>query len=111
MAFEGDEAINPAKYADTAIMQMIAILGKKGMPPGALVAKMAGGADMFAGLEPGRSRRIGERNAVTARKTLRNCGIPLAVEDTGGTLGRSVEFDTVSGGLTVRTLRKDIKVL
>lgn len=111
MAFEGDERLNPAKYADTAILQMAGLLGKRGIAPGALTAKMAGGADMFAGLERSRSRRIGERNAITARKTLRNSGITLVAEDVGGHLGRSVDFDTSTGNLTVRTLRKDVKIL
>ncbi len=111
MAFEGDETINPAKYADTAILRMTNMLGRKGFAPGSLAAKIAGGADMFAGLSRGKSRHIGERNVLTARKTLRNSGIALEAEDTGGNLGRSVEFDTSTGRMTVRTLRKDVKVL
>jgi chemotaxis protein CheD len=111
MAFECDESVNPAKYADTAVMQMVHMMGRRGIAPGSLAAKMAGGADMFAGLARGKSRQIGERNVLTARKTLRNGGIVLEAEDTGGNLGRSVEFDTSTGRMTVRTLRKDVKVL
>ncbi len=111
LSFEGDGSVNPAKYSDTAVLEMVRLMEGRGISPGMLAAKISGGADMFAALGKGKSRRIGERNALAARKTLENYQVPLLAEDVGGMLGRSVEFDPGTGGMTVRTLRKDIKVI
>ena len=105
LAFDKDEEDKPGKYADTAIMAMLSILEGRSIFPGDLVAKIAGGAEMFPGSYQGISRRIGFRNSLSATKTLGNYGIALAAQDTGGTMGRTVEFQTETGALIVRTLK------
>lgn len=102
VAFGSDNAVNPGKYADTAILAMIEKMEKIGGNLQDLVAKLTGGAEMFPG---GITRRIGARNALSARKTLGFYGIKILSEDIGGNLGRSVEFFLDSGDLQVRTLR------
>ncbi len=102
VAFGGDDVLVPGKYADTAVLAMLKGMNGMGVNPQDLVAKLAGGAEMFPG---GITRRIGARNALSARKTLGFYGIKILSEDAGGNLGRSVEFFLDSGDLLVRTLK------
>lgn len=48
------------------------------------------------------SLRTCEENVLAVKEKLRKEGIPLAGEVVGGSVGRSVEFDTASGIVTVR---------
>jgi len=109
LAFNEDDGGTPGKFADTAVGGMVQQLKIRGLEPGRFVAKLAGGADMFANRFMGTGRRIGARNVLAARKTLDHFGIPLVAEDVGGNAGRSVEFSIESGLLTVRTLRGALK--
>ena len=64
---------NPAKFADTGIPLMLADILQLGASRSRLVAKLAGGAQMFAFANATDIMRVGARNAVGA-----------AVMDTGG---------------------------
>ncbi len=61
-------------------------------------AKLAGGANMF-GFS---SLNIGRDNIESARKKLKEEGIKLIGESTGGSVGRSVEFSVSTGIVTVK---------
>lgn len=95
---------NPAKFADSAIPVLIEEMTRQGAEKRRLVAKIAGGAQMF--MIPGGSpvMRIGERNVAATRAILERLGIPLAAEDTGSNYGRSVEFNARDGSLRVRSI-------
>ena len=101
----------PGKFADTAVEAMVREMELRGIGPGGVVAKMAGGADMFAGRYLGTGRRIGARNVLAARRTLDDLGIPLLAQDVGGSVGRTVVLALGSGVLTVHTLRGGVKQL
>ncbi len=117
----GGRGGDPLKYADTAVEAIVARMIEAGCARGALLAKMAGGADMFAAAEPrvqagadprGDARpRIGERNAQAVRAKLQEMGIPLVAEDVGGSHGRTVELVPATGDLVVRSVRKGCKIL
>src|SRR3954467_9726235 len=62
--------------ADTAIDALLARLLGRGVVPGDLVAKMAGGARMFATYGNG-SPAIGVRNVLSVKRILAGKGIPL----------------------------------
>jgi chemotaxis protein CheD len=111
LAYDRDDTDTPGKFADTAVASMVQMLEQKGITPPQIVAKMTGGADMFAGQVKGKGRRIGARNILSARKVLDNFGIRLVAQDVGGTVGRTAEFATTTGVLTVRTLRGGMKEL
>ncbi len=111
LAFDDDGIQTPGKFADTAVANMVQMMDQRGIVPPQLVAKMAGGADMFAGQFKGTGRRIGARNILSARKVLDNFGVRLVAQDVGGTVGRTAEFSTDTGLLTVRTLRGGMKEL
>ncbi len=98
---EGDPG---GKYAVTAIPLLVDSMIKFGANRYRLIAKMAGGAEMFT--FPGQSPvlKIGERNAETIKEILDDIGIPLIGSEIGGNFGRTIQFDTNSGELWVRTI-------
>ncbi|NMO96181.1 chemotaxis protein CheD [Paenibacillus lemnae] len=103
--------LNLAKYADTALPVLYNKLLTLGASPGRLVAKMAGGAQMFAFSGAGDSMRIGPRNVDSCKEGLEQMHIPLIGEDTGGNYGRTVELDCSTGKFTIRSVQRDIKEL
>ena len=103
---------NRAKFADLAIPDLVAALGRQGARPGRLVAKIAGGAQMFtSGDRHLTLLNIGQRNAAMVRKTLADLAIPLVAEDTGGNYGRTMIFDLEKGDVLIRTIGQPIKVI
>ncbi|KXH80004.1 chemotaxis protein CheD [Sporosarcina sp. HYO08] len=96
---------NKAKFANTGVPALIDALEAKGARTSALRAKIAGGAQMFQ-LGSNESFRIGHRNIEAVKEELKRCRIPLIAEDTGGTNGRTIEFDTETSILHVRTVNK-----
>jgi len=102
-----EEEINRAKYADTAIPELVSRLTKLGASPLRLKAKMAGGAQMFAfGSD---TMRIGQRNVESCKHWLTKCSIPVLAEDTGGNYGRTIEFYSNTGTLLLKTAHQGVK--
>lgn len=101
--------INIAKYADTAIPELIERMLKDGAHIRSLQAKMAGGSQMFT--LPGQtdSLRIGPRNVESCLMKLEEFKIPLLAQDTGGNFGRTIELSADSGILTIRSVQNGIK--
>lgn len=100
----------PGKFADTAVPLLLEELSKLGVNKSQLRAKMAGGAQMFT--MPGKDSAIfsvGNRNVEATTKMLAAAGIRLVASDTGGSKGRSVEFNTETMKFTVKTLGSGTK--
>jgi chemotaxis protein CheD len=95
------------KYVDSGIRQMYTELIRAGAGRDMLVAKVAGGANMFESVCQTLISSIGCRNARSARQTLTQLGIPLVAEETGGNRGRTVIFDLATGQLSVFRTRDD----
>jgi len=102
---------NPAKFPETAVPFLIERLKALGADPRRLVAKLAGGASMFAQLMTPSSIQMGERNVVAARKALRAAGVPVAGEAVGGDKGRSVRFHVADGRVEIRSVGADAVVI
>ena len=64
----------PGKFADTAIPHMVDLLRKEGAERASLVAKVAGGAQMFGVSGP---LQIGDANVHAVAAILSELGIPL----------------------------------
>ncbi len=110
IAREGSEW-NRAKYADTAIPELLDRMRKSGAVLSRIVAKMAGGAQMFAFATASESMRIGPRNVESCKALLQEYNIPLAAEDTGGNYGRTIELLGDTGVLLIRSVNQEIKEL
>ncbi|NPV92026.1 MAG: chemotaxis protein CheD [Firmicutes bacterium] len=95
---------NKAKFADTAIPALVQEMERIGAMKSRLVAKIAGGAQMFALTEASSIMKIGERNAESSLETLRKMGIKLLHAETGANYGRSITFKTETGQLHIRTI-------
>ncbi|WP_026692466.1 chemotaxis protein CheD [Peribacillus kribbensis] len=98
--------LNLAKYADTALKELLSRLMGQGASSINIRAKIAGGAQMFKFTNPSDSMRIGPRNIEAVKLELERLRVPLIAEDTGGNSGRTIEFDTGSWLLNVRTVNK-----
>lgn len=106
-----DGELNVAKYADTALPRLLEELLKMGSRKSNLVAKMAGGSQMFAFGGNNDTMRIGPRNTESCKATLVELGIPLIGEDTGGNYGRTIELDCSTGILYIRSVQMGAKEL
>lgn len=103
--------LNIAKFADTAIPELLNRLLQLGATRGRIVAKMAGGSQMFAFAGGNDTMRIGPRNVESCKLALEQLNIPLIAEDTGGSYGRTIEIACSSGLLYIRSVQKGVKEL
>jgi chemotaxis protein CheD len=104
----GTTTFNKAKYADTAVSELLLRLLNRGANKSGLKAKIAGGAQMFQFSGKSEIMRIGPRNVEAVKKQLMALKIALVGEDTGGNSGRTIEFNPKSGILTIKTVNKGI---
>ena len=81
---------NVAKFADTAMVKLLADMAKLGARREALKAKIAGGAQMFAFNSTNENMRIGDRNVEATKKLLHMYKIPLIAQETGANFGRNL---------------------
>ncbi|MGI6778690.1 MAG: chemotaxis protein CheD [Acetivibrionales bacterium] len=102
---------NAAKFADTAIEKLIEDMMERGANRRSIVAKLAGGAQMFAFANSSDIMRIGDRNIASAREKLNELGIRIVAEDTGGNHGRTIELYSEDGRLLIRTIGKGVKYI
>lgn len=100
---------NPAKFADTGIPLLLDEVLKLGANRSRLVAKIAGGAQMFAFANATEVMRVGARNAQASKDMLHKLGIRLVAEDTGANYGRTVQIDLSNGVYTIKTIDKGTK--
>lgn len=103
------EIVNLAKYADTAIDELIQRLEKEGVKSRFLKAKIAGGAQMFNFSSTNEMMRIGPRNVEAVKKKLNELKISIISEDVGGSSGRTIEFNPETKRLSVRTVSQGVK--
>lgn len=101
--------LNIAKYADTAVPELLRRMTSKGAVSGRLIAKMAGGAQMFAFMGGTDTMRIGPRNVEATKQALEFLAIPLVAEDTGGNYGRTIELSSQSGVFSIRSVQFGVK--
>ena len=102
---------NRAKFADTGIEELLEKVLLAGATRSRLVAKIAGGAQMFSVNTNSPTLRIGERNAEAAKEKLKELRIRLVAEDTGDTYGRTVEFYPESGEYHIRAIGREGKII
>jgi chemotaxis protein CheD len=102
---------NIAKFADTAIEKVIDDMIKLGARKANIIAKLAGGAQMFNFNPLSEMMKVGSRNVAAAKEKLHDLGIPIVSEDTGGNYGRTIELYSDDGRLIIKTVKRGIKVI
>ncbi|MFA5523342.1 MAG: chemotaxis protein CheD [Tissierellales bacterium] len=100
---------NKAKFADTAVDELIKDMVLLGSSRKFLVAKLAGGSQMFSFNSNVDILRIGERNVIASKKKLLELDIPVIAEDTGGNYGRTIELNSKDGNLLIKTIGHGLK--
>jgi len=100
---------NIAKFADTAIIKLVDDMVKLGAKRERIVAKLAGGAQMFVFSQGSDLMRIGYRNIVASKEKLQELKIPIVSEDTGGNYGRTIELYSNDGRLMIKTIGFGVK--
>ncbi len=100
---------NIAKFADTAIVKLIDDMINLGASKSHIVAKLAGGAQMFSFNDASEMLRIGARNVSASKEMLKSLNIPIIAEDTGGNYGRTIEIHSENGKLMIKTIGHGVK--
>ena len=98
----------PYQCANTAITALIEEMRDTEATRQNLMAKMVGGARMFADYD-GSSTGIGDQNIMNIKQLLERERIALIGEQIGGNYGRSIEFYLDSGKVIVRAVGKEDK--
>ena len=96
--FDGRE---PAKYATTAVPYLLREMGEMGARRQAVIARIVGGASMFARARTSNLAAAGERNLEASRDALDWAGIPVVGEEVGRDHGRSVHLYAADGRVLV----------
>ncbi len=102
---------NIAKFADTGIVELVRQMEAKGAKKSRIVAKIAGGAQMFTFQNNASLVKVGERNVLAVKAKLRELGIPILAEDTGLNYGRTVEFFPKTGDFVIKAVGKPVKTI
>lgn len=102
---------NVYKFADTGIDTLIKDMVNLGAIKRNMVAKIAGGAQMFTFSNNIEMMRIGDRNVEATKDKLMKLGIPILSEDTGANYGRTIVFSPDTGLLNIRSVGKELKII
>ncbi|MBQ8325715.1 MAG: chemotaxis protein CheD [Lachnospiraceae bacterium] len=102
---------NLYKFADTGIVELVREMEALGAVRSRMVAKIAGGAQMFAFQNKGDLVRIGERNVEASKSKLKELNIPLLAEDTGDKFGRTVIFNPETGDFLIKAVGRDERTI
>lgn len=92
------------KFADSGIEELVELMVKGGADRSSLVAKIAGGSQMFNFNSNNDILRIGERNVKATKEKLSELKIRIIAEDTGGNFGRTIVLSSNDGSLHIRTI-------
>lgn len=102
---------NIPKFADTGVKELVRIIVAAGASRTRLVAKIAGGAQMFAFQSKNDLTAIGQRNVDAVKKVLKELNIPILASDTGLNFGRTVEFFPETGDYVIKAVGKGVKTI
>lgn len=102
---------NIAKFADTGIEELVRQMEALGAKRSRMVAKIAGGADMFNFQGNSSIGLVGERNVIATKAKLNELKIPILAEDTGANYGRTVIFYPESGEFHIRAVGRSVSII
>ena len=102
---------NIAKFADTGIDECLRRVIAMGAKRERLVAKIAGGAQMFSVNTNNAMLRVGDRNVEAVRNKLGELKIPVLAADTGENYGRTVVFYPETGDYLIKAIGKEARTI
>ncbi len=98
---------NIAKFADTGVEECLRRVLAIGAKRERLVAKIAGGAQMFSMNTSNPMLRVGDRNVQAVKAKLEELKIPVIAADTGENYGRTVVFYPETGEYLIRAIGRE----
>ncbi len=98
----------PGKFPQTALPLLLQEMVDRGAQARRITARIAGGASMFANLQPVGTIQMGERNLVAVRAALEHHGVPLVGSAVGEDHGRTVRLFVDDGRVEVSTARRGV---
>jgi chemotaxis protein CheD len=102
---------NPSRFVNSGIHLALQELEKKGCFRSRLEVKMFGGAHMFSFINTDSALNVGQKNIEMAHAIFKELNIKIQAEEVGGTFGRTIELDTESGKVLVKTVSWGEKVV
>lgn len=102
---------NLAKFADTGTKELVRLMVGAGANKSRIVAKIAGGAQMFAFGSKNDIVAVGDRNVAAVKKVLAELKIPILASDTGLNFGRTVIFHPETGDFVIKAVGKGEKTI
>ena len=103
--------VNIYKFADTGIAELVRLMEQAGAKRSRMVAKIAGGAQMFSFQNKNDLVRVGQRNVEASIAKLKELKIPILAQDTGDSYGRTVIFYPETGDYVIRAVGREEKVI
>ncbi len=103
--------MNRSKFVDTGLDDMLEQMLREGAVKRRMIAKLAGGAQMFEFSENSDITSIGYQNVRAAKDKLDALGIELVSEDTGENYGRTICFDPTLNKLEIKAIGHLIKII
>ncbi|MBI5552969.1 MAG: chemotaxis protein CheD [Desulfobacterales bacterium] len=95
------------RYAVCAIQAMTRQMNSRGIRPREIEVKLFGGAALIGSSRPeAAATSMGRQNVTAAMETISDCGLFLKVMDVGGSFGRKIIFDTATGEVLMKRLRR-----
>jgi chemotaxis protein CheD len=97
------EATNATpRFGNVAILALIKMMNEEGCRSEDLKAHILGGGHP----EGVTGESLGDQNVKIAREILKNKGISIIAEDVGGSVGRKIAFDVITGHVAVLKVHK-----
>lgn len=94
---------HPLRFVNFAIRKMVEELEGSGALRIQLIIKLFGGAHIFGFIAADSVLNVGQKNIDIAHATLKELGLKVAGEDTGGAFGRTIELNLENGKVLVKT--------
>lgn len=99
------------KFADTGVKELVRLIVEAGGMRSRLVAKIAGGAQMYAFQNKSDLVAVGERNIEAVIQVLKELKIPILAQETGDNYGRTVTFYPETGDFVIKAVGKTLKTI
>ncbi len=96
--------VNPLRFVNYVIKAMVGDLENCGCLRKNIEAKLFGGAHMFGFLSSESVLNVGDKNTEMAKLILTEMGINIAVNETGGTFGRTITLNLENGLVLIKTI-------
>lgn len=101
---DGQSAIGGGRHVDQAIISLLKQMEVEDSDRRKVKVFIAGGANMTLPSDTDPGRLVGLVNADFARSALRESGLRIAHDDTGGEYGRRVKIDCTTSDFTIEPI-------